>query len=247
MRGDAATQDARHGRQPPCGPAGLVSLRARHRRPCALSFACGRRGEYCIKELGGVNRLAGPGCPIEDQSGYAQFGMMKTRPTPTSCTVQLQSANEKLVRAGLEKKCFELLGEHDEIAIYEHYRAQRDGDGEGAALHTMLCGRECRTDEERRPKKGKKAKRRDQLRPPPPPPPPPPPLQPAAVAKSTESPVAELRRLRGGAFHAFFPRFARVIECTGLGTELRRVREAVVELHAEEAAILGQVESLLNE
>ena len=32
-----------------------------------------------------------------------------------------------------------------------------------------------------------------------------------------------------------------------MGTELRRVREAVVELHAEEAAILGQVESLLNE
>ena len=175
----------------------------RHRRLCALSFACARRGEYCIKELGGVNRLAGPGCPIEDQSGYAQFGMMKTRPTPTSSAVQLQSANEKLVRAGLEKKCFELLGEHDEIAIYEHYRAQRDGDGEGAALHTMLCGRECRTDEERRRKKGKKAKRRDKLRPPPPPPPPPQ-QQPAAVAKSTESPVAELRRLRGGAFHAFF-------------------------------------------
>ena len=64
--------------------------------------------------------------------------MMKTRPTPTSCTVQLQSANEKLVRAGLEKKCFELLGEHDEIAIYEHYRAQRDGDGEGAARQSPV-------------------------------------------------------------------------------------------------------------
>ena len=188
----------------------------RHRRPCALSFVCGRRGEYCIKELGGVNRLAGPGCPIEDQSGYAQFGMMKTRPTPTSCTVQLQSANEKLVRAGLEKKCFELLGEHDEIAIYEHYRAQRDGDGEGAALHTMLCGRECRTDEERRPKKGKKAKRRDQLRPPPPPPPPPQ-QQPAAVAKSTESPVAELRRLRGGAFRPFSPEVCKGHWVHGLG------------------------------
>ena len=140
--------------------------------------------------------------------------MMKTRPTPTSCTVQLQSANEKLVRAGLEKKCFELLGEHDEIAIYEHYRAQRDGDGEGAALHTMLCGRECRpvrTDEERRPKKGKKAKRRDQLRPPPPQ------QQPAAVAKSTESPVAELRRLRGGAFHAFFAEVCKGHWVHGLG------------------------------
>jgi hypothetical protein len=70
-------------------------------------------GEYCIKEIDGENRMAGPGCPIEDQSGYAQFGMMKTR---------------------LEKKCFEVLGEHDEAEIYAWYRRHRVEDTDGAHL-----------------------------------------------------------------------------------------------------------------
>ena len=108
----------------------------------------GLLGEYCIKEVETdgeagkvvkVNRMAGPGCPIKDQSGYAQFGMMKTR---------------------LETKCFELLGEHGEDEIYGYYLENAKGSAE---LSLLVCKVDCNDPQEkknrRRKKKTKKSKR----------------------------------------------------------------------------------------
>ena len=69
--------------------------------------------------------MAGPGCPLSDQSGYAQFGMMKTR---------------------LEKKCYELLGEHDEAQIYEWYRetAENGETSVHAYLKDVMCAADCK-------------------------------------------------------------------------------------------------------
>eukprot|EP01048_Picozoa_sp_COSAG05_P004491 COSAG05_NODE_243_length_13035_cov_115.270022_10_plen_213_part_00 len=209
----------------------------------------GLLGEYCIKEIETdgeagkvvkVNRMAGPGCPIEDQSGYAQFGMMKTR---------------------LEKKCFELLGEHGEDEIYGYYLENAK---ESAELSLLVCKADCNDSQQqqqqqqhrRRKKKTKKSKRdvkhavvddvttlQDRAN-----------KRRASAAKLAE-PVASLsgtsidtvdapavpntdlsgERRDGGR------RIARVV------AELKQVRVEIARLHAEELTLLSEVaEIMLN-
>ena len=185
-------------------------------------------GEYCIKEIGGENRMAGPGCPIEDQSGYAQFGMMKTR---------------------LEKKCFEVLGEHDEAEIYAWYRKHRVENNDGEHLRDMVCQAECKSTQspnkkpgsEKRPKKMKGKRHKgdlaetadspDQLKP-------------AGPSATTES---QTNAATGGVADsgsvATDPELGRELE--RLEAELARIREMRAQLYAEETRIFEQLRALL--
>jgi hypothetical protein len=188
-------------------------------------------GEYCIKEIGGENRMAGPGCPIEDQSGYAQFGMMKTR---------------------LEKKCFEVLGEHDEAEIYSWYRRHKMGNDEGAQassaahLRDMVCQAECKSTQlpkkkpatEKRAKKVKgkrhKADKADGAER----------LEPGRAGVTTQR---QPDSSNGGVTDSGSVDAAQETggDLERLQTELERIREMRAQLYEEETKIFEQLRSLM--
>lgn len=172
-------------------------------------------GEYCIKDIDGENRMAGPGCPLEDQSGYAQFGMMKTR---------------------LTKKCYELLGEHDEAQVYEWYRELADSDGTSvhAYLKEMMCAADCKPKKKKKKtmkkpekaesggsKKQKGKKHRNEQH---------------KAEKVLKVPAAQKRPAKEGSGGA---------EVGRLRAELERIRAARAELVEQEDVVLEQLSKLM--